>query len=298
VVYNRQAQSWLGWHREPRSLAFDPTTGARAEAGHAGSAAVRALLDTDSFVSVPLSSRNEPMGRLYLTTRRRGFSEADARFLLQISDHLLLVIQNIRLVDRLAADAADQERQRIARDIHDSVVQPYIGLQLGLMATAKKITAGGDVTTDLHRLISLAGVGITDLRSFVRELTGESERGAGLLPAVQRFAGKFTEATGINVRVEAPVELSLPDRLTTEVFQMVSEGLSNIRRHTQAQQAVVSLACREDRLVLRVENDQARGDDSGFIPHSITARAVALGGKVRVAHPDPDHTHVIVEIPL
>jgi signal transduction histidine kinase len=245
-----------------------------------------------------LSYHNEPLGRIYLTAQQHGFGEADAHFLLQISDHILPVIQNIRLVDRLAADAADQERQRIARDIHDSVVQPYIGLQLGLTATYRKLTGGGDVAADLQRLIALADEGISDVRGFVRELTGESERGTGLLPAVRRFAGKFTEATGIEVRVEAPGELSLPDRLAGEVFQMVSEGLSNIRRHTQARQARIGLTCVDDRLILHLENDQARREDAAFTPHSITGRAAALGGRARVEHHNPDHTIVIVEIPL
>ena len=68
-------------------------------------------------------------------------------------EHVTPVLENIRLVDRLASEAAEYERQRIARDIHDGMIQPYIGLQLGLAAIRQKIERGNnDVGHDVREL--------------------------------------------------------------------------------------------------------------------------------------------------
>jgi signal transduction histidine kinase len=119
-----------------------------------------------------------------------------------------------------------------------------------------------------------------------------------LVPSVRRFAATFAETTGIAVQVEAAGDLHLNDRLSAEVFQMVTEGLSNIRRHTHAMQANIVLAHRDNHVVLIIE-DQGVDDSAAapFTPRSITERATTLGGRVRINQ----HEHgsaVIVEIPL
>src|SRR4030095_4996489 len=102
--------------------------------------ALTSLLDAKSLVTVPLRHRNQTIGRLYLTAqRRRAFDITDVEFLIQVTDYLMPVIDSIRLVDRLAAEAAEEERKRIARDIHDSIIQPYIGLQMGLAGLRGKL---------------------------------------------------------------------------------------------------------------------------------------------------------------
>ncbi len=119
------------WRRN--TWAFDTASQKRVEPSPELVENLTGLLDTESFVTVPLLYRGEPVGRLYLTERRpRAFREPDAFFILHVIEQIAPVIDNIRLVDQLASDAAEQERQTIARDLHDSVLQPYIGLQMGL----------------------------------------------------------------------------------------------------------------------------------------------------------------------
>jgi signal transduction histidine kinase len=209
-------------------------------------------------------------------------------------------VDNIRLVDRLASDAAEAERQRIARDLHDSVIQPYIGLQLGLAAIRQKLMTGQvDMRDDIERVITLTHSGIAELRRYVGGLKDSREHESGLVSAVQRFARKFTEATSIAVRVEAATTMPVSDRLAAEVFQMVAEGLSNVRRHTISAWATIRLACHSDQLILCIENDSPEGSSANaFMPRSIMERAAALGGNTRVESNDPGGTVVIVEIPL
>ena len=264
------------------------------------------ILAAEAYITVPVRYRGETVGRLYLTaTRRYTFEGSDVDFLLQVLEQTMPTIDNIRLVDRLASDAAEAERRRIARDLHDSVIQPYIGLQMGLVAIQKNLAMHSpDVYEDLEQLLTLTNAGIADLRHYMGELreTGAPESGllpAGLLPAVQRFARKFAEATGISVNVEAKTALPVHDRLAAEVFQMVAEGLSNVRRHTRSAQPTMTLACDHDHLHLSIANDTAPGTvPVPFTPRSITERAIALGGRAHVEWPARGGTVVLVDIPL
>jgi signal transduction histidine kinase len=94
----------------------------------AETAQARGVLGAESFVTVPFRARDTTVGRLYLTfLRRRAFNTTEVDFLVQVLDHVVPVLDNIRLVDRLASDAAETERQRIARDLHDRSSSPTSG---------------------------------------------------------------------------------------------------------------------------------------------------------------------------
>ena len=128
---------------------------------------------------------------------RAGFDYADVEFVSQIMEQVTGVLENIRLVDSLASDAAGQERRKIAQDIHDSIIQPYIGLKFGLAAVKQKLETGEDVKANVEELLALTDGEINDLRSYVGGLRrGESPQEI-FLPAVKRFASKFSEATGL-----------------------------------------------------------------------------------------------------
>jgi signal transduction histidine kinase len=274
-------------------------------------------LDADSFVTVPLDLRQEKAARFYVIMRTRktgnNFENSDVHLLIQVFEQVMPVLDNIRLVDRLASDAAEAERQRIARNIHDSVIQPYLGLQLGLNSLRQKLAASlgegiegqssltqalKQLSDRIERLIEMTRVAIADLRSYVSDLKQPGEPGGNLLPSVRRYAGKFAEATGIAVEVRAESDVQVNDRLAAETFQMITEGLSNIRRHTDAKKAAIGLECRGDRLILGIEstNPQPPGG-ADFTPRSISERSRALGGRTRVEQ-QGDRTLLIVEVPL
>ncbi len=263
--------------------------------------ALIAMVDAESFISVPLQGPHSTIGRLYLTAaRRRAFSPADVGFLLHVIEQIVPVIENIRLVDQLASSAAEEERRRLARDIHDNVIQPYIGFQIGLAAVSQKLHAGNsDITNDIAQLMAITSQGIGALRGYVHRLPSTGERESVLLAAVRRFVATFTESTHITVRIEAAADLYINDRLAAEVFQMVVEGLNNIRRHTHAANARIGLASENDCLIVRIINDGADvAVPARFIPRSIAERATALGGHARVEHLAGGSTQVTVEIPL
>lgn len=266
-------------------------------------AALADALDAGALLSVPFRYHASAAGRLYVVRRdARPFDRAEVDFIRHLLDQVVPMLENIRLVDRLASDAAEEERRRIARDLHDSVIQPYLGLRLGLSAAQKAFAAGRieEGSANVERLVALADGEIQTLRGYVRGLReGEVAGGGGLLEdGVRRFCSRFSDATGIRVEVATDGGPVRNDRLAAEVFQMVAEGLSNVRRHTSAAQARVAIRVGEDRLGLTVTNDATPPGSAPFFPRSLGERAAALGGSVRVDYPEAGVTTVRVDIPL
>jgi signal transduction histidine kinase len=301
VIYGRRPWVWPQWPRKAGAEVVDLQRGTWVAADEKLPDTVAAMLDARAFITVPLSAPAVAGGRLYLTTgRRHTFDSSDVDFLLQVFEHTMPVLHNITLVDQLASDAADAERQRIALDFHDGVIQPYIGLQMGLEAAHQKLGWGNaDIRHDIERLLQLTKDEIAQLRHVVQGLKTGGERIDGLVPAIRRFACKFSAATGIQVQVEANGAPHVNDRLAAEVFHIVTEGLSNIRRHTQAATASIVLVQKDGHLIVQIINDGVDGEAFYlFSPRSITERTIALGGRVYVERQGNAHAAVIAEIPL
>ena len=258
------------------------------------------ILESKPFLSVPVNYRGATVGRFYVVGGPRNFKLADADFVLQAIEQLMPQLDNIRLVDNLASNAAERERDKIARDLHDSVVQPYIGLQLGLAALRQKIERGEDnVLRHVIGMSDLTAQAIADLRSYAGGIKTSEGANNQLVPAIRRFASSYTDATGIEVAIEAPEDLGITDRLAAELFQMIIEGLSNIRRHTRSRAAWAALTQESGCLRLRIENEAAHHEDwHSFNPRSLSERAASLGGQLRVYRNGGDRTVVEIQIPL
>jgi signal transduction histidine kinase len=275
-----------------------------APANHRPAEQVESLLTLyggRSWLSVPAYYRQHWIGRLHMVGGGR-LERSDVEFARRVLETGMIVVENIRLLDQLASSAADRERQRLARDIHDSVVQPYIGLQLGLSAVQRTLTSSDLATArgEVDRLRELTGVAIDDLRATVAGL--KSETGAGsnsLLPALRRYATRFAQDTGIGVEVAGEDGARHRDRLDAELFQMSVEALSNIRRHTTSTRAAIWLAQDDDSVTLRIENqDPSEGGRTAFTPRSISERAAALGGRVTVDRHTDGRTIIEIKVPI
>jgi signal transduction histidine kinase len=289
------------WAKPISCAIYDFLSGERLKASEEKCAWVADLLETNSFVSIPVYQRKTFTARLYLTSKRRRFSYADVDFLHQVIEHVMPMIDNVRLVDRLASEASEYERQRISRDIHDSAIQPYIGLKLGLEALCRQVPDDDTLSAGLAELADKTNSVIKDLRTYVGELRDRSSSDSvnALVSSVQRHARKYGELYDIEVEVKAPSPLNLNDRLAAEVFQIVQEGLSNIKRHTASSTATISMMSRNGDLILEIENESSSLEDGrSFTPRSITDRAVALGGRVAVTVNDDRRTIVSVVIPM
>ena len=264
-------------------------------------AAIADLIASDSFITIPIYQRKTFTGRFYLASKGRYFDYSDVDFLRQVMDHVMPMIDNIQLVDRLASQASEYERQKISRDIHDSAIQPYIGLKLGLDALRRRVSNDEPVAQGLAELAEITDSVIKDLRTFVGGLKdpASSEPVNVLASSVQRHARQLGEFYGLVVDVKIATNASMNERLAAEIFPLVHEGLSNIRRHTNSAEARIRMTSLNGDMVLEIENDSPAGENkSTFKPRSLTERAIALGGRVTVNVSDGGCTIVSVIIPM
>jgi len=305
VIYSKRNNS-------SQTRFFDIKTRVFAETNSQSGDKLAGMLEAQRYLSVPVYYRHQAVGRMYIIDGPNRVDGPDMDFVLQLMDHVTPVMENIRLIDNLASDAAEQERRRIAHDIHDSVIQPYLGLQFGLAALDQKLESGNTrIRDNVQELLELTNHELAALRRFVGGLRATEERMDVLLPAIERYAERFSLVTGIKVDVAAHGKIKVNDRLAAELFQIVAEGLSNVRRHAFCRDARVEISCKETSLLLQIKNSRPRtgaatdgergeGQDGikSFRPHSIAERAASLGGDTQVFVDEKDYTVVSVGIPL
>jgi signal transduction histidine kinase len=140
---------------------------------------------------------------------------------------------------------------------------------------------------------------IADMRAFAKTVRqGAVRQETELLVALQRQAKQVSEFYGLTIVIEAADDFRLSDRLAAEVFQIVNEGMSNIRKHTRARSGRIHLSNVDDQLHIRIENETPEGPPAPFLPGSIAERTSALGGTIEIHRTSPHATAVHITIPV
>jgi len=299
VAYHDPATS--GWRGSVRAIAHDLATGGRNGAPHDACKKIANLLDASTFITVPYSQRDGTVGRIFLTSEGKAFTQSDIEFVSQVAATISPVVESMQLMDELVSRAAEHERYKISRDIHDTTVQPYIGLKLGLDALYRETGEQGPQAGRISELIEMANLTIRDLRTYAATLRDKAPLpGEFLVSAVNGQAERYRRFYGIEVEVKSHVNGQLNSRLAAESFQIVSEGLSNVLRHTSARRAFVHILCEEANLLLKVGNEAPHGAEPvpEFVARSIQERAGELGGSSFIERSADGYTVVHVNIPI
>lgn len=257
------------------------------------------LLETAAFASVPMSHGGQSEGRIFLTgDALPPFDEAELKFLAEAGMHLAHIVEKVDLLDRLASLAAERERRRMAHDLHDRAIQPYLGLQLGLEAALRRPDCPPPLADELRALQQLARQSADELRGM---LDGRREESAGddiLRDSIGRLTQEYRDHFGIELACDCPPGFKVNDRLAIDLVGLISEGLSNIRRHTASRWAKLSLRGDDGTLRLALTNERSPEGGTDFVPKSIRNRARELGGDAGVDHGIATETTVRVHIPL
>lgn len=281
--------------------AFDVHTKARIKGFHEESVALASLLDARAFISIPYSQHNGVTGRIFIAGERSVFSRADIEFLISVSTSMATVVDNMALMEEIVTRASEQERLKISRDLHDTTIQPYIGLKLALDALQRQAGANNPLSPCLAELTDMTEMTIRDLHDYTQSLKEHASMpGESLIAAAKKQAERLGRFYGINVEVRSDITPRLKGHVAAEAFQIISEGLSNILRHTAAKKAFISIICSGERLLLQLGNEAHDRplDAGGFTPRSIHERAQALGGSVFVEENLDGYTVVHVTIPM
>jgi len=262
--------------------------------------ALASLIGNTRLISVPLSSPGIGHMRLILAGEAMDIQAQSIETLLHIVEQISPSVENAYLRERLANEAADTERARIGRDLHDSAIQPYIGLKFAIEAVQRRAGSDNPIAPDMAQLVEMVSDELATMREVISGLRGVPGKGGALLSsAVRRQASRFAQLFGIQVEVEVEGEMPVSRRIAGEMFHIVAEGLSNIRRHTQARQAWISLCSASGMLILSIRNsnDVQSPNVPDFTPVSLTERAAALGGSVELSR-DESSTTVTVRVPM
>jgi signal transduction histidine kinase len=262
--------------------------------------ALAGLIGNTRLISVPLSSPGIGHMRLILAGEAIDIRAQSIEVLVHIFEQISPSVENAYLRERLATEAADTERARIGRDLHDSAIQPYIGLKFAVEAVQRRAGSDNPIAQDLAQLVEMVSDELATMREVISGLRGVPGKGGALLSsAVRRQASRFAQLFGIQVEVEVEGEMPVSRRIAGEMFHIVAEGLSNIRRHTQARQAWISLRSVDGLLILSIRNtnDVRSPKVPDFTPVSLTERAAALGGSVELSR-DESSTTVTVRVPM
>jgi len=256
------------------------------------------LLDGRSFICAPIPLR-QGEGWVYVVAPNSSLRKEDAMFLAQVAAQAYPVIENIELLDRMASDAARRERQRIANDLHDTTVQPYIGLAHALNAMLERAADDNPLRKELRQVADMASQFVSDLRRYAGGIRDDQSKGDPVfLMALRAHAAHVKQFYDLDITLTDQDALGINDRLGAEIFQIVSEAVSNIRRHTNASKGTVGLRCINGWLHILVRNECPAGPAPPFLPRSISERAAALGGYTYVAQCEDGGTAVHVDIPV
>jgi signal transduction histidine kinase len=211
------------------------------------------------------------------------------------------VIENMYLMEELISRAAEHERLAVSRDLHDTTIQPYIGLKLALDALQREAGVESPVAKRIGELVEMTAMTIRDLRHYAETLKERSAMpGEFLVAAVKKQTERLGRFYGIDVEVKSAITPQLKGRIAAEAFQIISEALSNVLRHSSAKRAFVSILCENANLLLKIGNETMERASTleKFMPRSINERTKALGGTTFVEHARDGYTVVHVTIPI
>ncbi|MDH3461574.1 MAG: histidine kinase [Burkholderiaceae bacterium] len=258
-------------------------------------------LEVRSLHIVPLTRYEHRHGHIVVGYACRHGVTSNASVLDGVAPDLLRVVEHAALVDQLQEEGAGHERARIGRDLHDSAIQPYLGLKYAVESAALRIALDNPARAEVDALAELVNGEVSALRELISGLRSGSPQGDNaLVPAVLRHARRFTRLFGIDVKVTYPATLSTTRALAGSLFHMVNEALNNVRTHTAARSVWITLAAEASAISLVVRDDggSVRGHPAdAFCPASLSERSAELGGSLHVSYPDGLNTEIVIQIP-
>ena len=258
----------------------------------------------DIVYSLPLVSRGRALGAIFFCFRPgEEPGEDEKTFLKAVADQAAVAVENANLFAGARERAALEERQRLARELHDSVSQALYGIALGTHSALERLDgSSSEAKEPLDYVLSLAEAGVAEMRALIFELRPESLEQEGLVAALGKQVAALRARHGIQVDEDLCEEPPVPLPVKEALYRIAQEALHNTVKHARAGKVRISL--RVDPGYATVEmTDDGLGFDAGsdFPGHlglrSMRERATRLGGRLEVMSAPGSGTTIRARIP-
>ncbi len=247
----------------------------------------------------------ELVGALLLVDRQRDFTPSDARLVRLFADQAALALERARMLAQQEQLALTEERQRLARDLHDSISQSLYGLTMYAEAAARHLKGGAveKAVASLEVLRDTSLDALREMRLLIFDLRPTVLSEEGLEPALRSRLSSVEQRCGLQTELRAEGLGALPRRVAEALYGMACEALGNTLKHAQATQVRVRLRQDEDGLALEITDDGVGFDpeegwrSGGYGLRSLRERAEAIEATLTVDTRSGGGTRVRVRVP-
>lgn len=214
-------------------------------------------VDVYSLLVVPLAVEGRIIGALDVVNKDEGFFEEDVRFVRSLADQAAIAIEHARLYQQAEQLAVVEERQRLARELHDSVTQSLYSLSLFAEAASGLLSEGqiGRVEDHLRQLRDTAQEALREMRLLIFELHPVELKRSGLIAALQARLEAVETRGGLRAKLTVEGSGRLPPRMEEELYRIAQEALNNVLKHARAKEVTLRLRFGVDAVVLEVSDD-------------------------------------------
>lgn len=260
-----------------------------------------------SFLGVPIVFKGDVIGALYLADKVDGprFDEADERVITVLAAHAAVAMEQARLYEASRELSIVEERNRLARELHDATVQTLFSLSLTVDTIGALVRSDPQAAeAELARARELVQAAMTELRSLVFELRPPALGTDGLVATLRKQLALVERTHGLEAVLAVTGGGGLGQVTETALFRILQEALNNSIRHAGARRIDVAIGLRPDRVSVAIADDGV-----GFEPDtrairarrlgltSMRERAQAMGGTLAITSAPGSGTVVRVEVP-
>ncbi len=247
------------------------------------------LASTRAWMAVPLMVNDRLLGMLRLDHDQPAhFSKHEADVALAIANHAAVAMENARLYAEAHKVAVLEERQRMARDLHDSVSQALYGIALGTHAAREQLERAPEkLRSTLDYVLAMSATAVAEMRALVFELRPDSLEQEGLGAALTKQADALRARTGAVVNVEVCEEPPLSSDGKEVLYRIAQEAMQNIVKHAQAANVNLRLYQQNGWATLEVCDDGVGFEPAGRYPghyglKTMRERALRLSGALDI----------------
>ncbi|GIW06655.1 MAG: hypothetical protein KatS3mg060_1460 [Dehalococcoidia bacterium] len=266
------------------------------------------LAETRAELAVPIRIGDQVLGVLDIESRHvDAFDETDLSTAQTLADLIAVAIENARLYDQTRELAVTEERNRLAREIHDTIAQGLTALTMQLELADAALPADPERAREaIARALGLARLNLEEARRSVQNLRSRSLTRKSLADAIRSLLEQSSKENGYYYSFRHNVEGEIAPAIENGVYRIVQEAVNNINRHAQASEVNVAIELNGNGLRLLVEDDGV-----GFDPHDpvligdghfgmigMQERAHLLGGTLHVRSTPGDGTAIELHIPV